>query len=129
MRKYYVGLVYAAVAMIIVGCQTMPYQPYARQVKVKPKKGGVIALKLSYRQEDRQKADQMMATTCGSKTAEVQEEGEVVVGTKTTTDKDNYNYNRPKSGTFFSFGSSDSSSRSRSETTEKKEWRIKYKCS
>ena len=39
--------------LVMAGCQTMPYQPYAREVKRQPGNGGEIALKQEHRDEDR----------------------------------------------------------------------------
>jgi hypothetical protein len=38
---------------LAVGCATIPYQPYAREVKKRPRQGGMIALHAEYRPEDR----------------------------------------------------------------------------
>ena len=59
------------------------YQPYARNVKKKPGKSGIIALKTEQRQEDQDLAKSMMSQNCGSQTAKIIEEGEVAIGTVT----------------------------------------------
>ena len=71
--------------LALVGCQTVPYQPYARLVKKKPGAGGVIAVTMAHRDEDMPKATEMMAQNCGTNPSKVTEEGEVVVGTTTVS--------------------------------------------
>lgn len=119
----------------IVGCQTMPYQPYARDVKKKPQTGGTIALHSEHRDEDRAKATQMMSSTCGSNEVKVVEEGEVVVGQTTNTNANqNSNYgNKQQVGTLFGMpvtSGSDASTNTNSTatTTQLKEWQITYEC-
>jgi len=119
----------------IVGCQTMPYQPYARDVKKKPQAGGVIALHTEHRDEDRAKATQMMSSNCGSSEVKVLEEGEVVVGQSTNTNANqNSNYgNKQQVGTLFGLpvtSGSDASTNTNSTatTTQLKEWQINYEC-
>ena len=119
----------------IVGCQTMPYQPYARDVKKKPQSGGTIALHAEHRDEDRAKATQMMSSTCGSNEVKVVEEGEVVVGQTTNTNANqNSNYgNKQQVGTLFGMpvtSGSDASTNvnSTATTTQLKEWQITYEC-
>ena len=73
------------IVAVLTSCQSMPYQPYARDVKKKPNQNGIIALKAVHREEDRQKATSMMATNCGPAKVNVIEEGEVVIGQESTT--------------------------------------------
>lgn len=125
-----------AVAFLgIVGCQTMPYQPYARDVKKKPQAGGTIALHAEHKDEDRAKATQMMSSNCGSNEVKVVEEGEVVVGQTTNTNANqNSNYgNKQQVGTLFGMpvtSGSDASTNvnSTATTTQLKEWQITYEC-
>lgn len=121
----------------LTGCTTMPYQPYARDVKRKPATGGVIALHLEHRTEDRQKADEMMKSNCGAKPVKVIEEGEVVVGQKTETnarESDKAGTSDQKVGTLFGMpvmSSGTSASRDTNavaSTTALKEWQISYEC-
>lgn len=115
-----------AYALTLVACQTLPYEPYARAVKVQPKHGGVIAMRTNYRPEDKQKAMAMMADNCGAKKPEVTEEGEVVTGQTTTTDANNYYHNNNNAGSIFL--SPTSSTSTQSSTTQQKEWQMTYKC-
>ena len=75
----------AAPCAVLIGCQAVPYKPYAREVKRKPSTGGEISLKVEHRDEDRTKAQQLMDTNCSPSTAKVDEEGEVDVGTTTSS--------------------------------------------
>lgn len=111
----------------------MPYQPYAREVKKKPSEGGVIALKPEHRPEDRQKADQLMATNCGTSLVKVTEEGEVIVGQKTNSSASTTQEKKDESvnvgGLSFLTGSKPSTdTQTNSETTQLKEWQIAYSC-
>ena len=124
-------------ALALAACQAMPYQPYARDVKKKPASGGIIALKLEHRDEDRQKANTMMANTCGTNPVKVLEEGEVAVGqeTKSNANKEhNAGSNPTNVGSFFGLpvttgGANPSESTStNSVTTAVKEWQISYEC-
>jgi hypothetical protein len=118
----------AVFCLIISGCVSMPYEPYARAVKVAPNKGGVIAMHATYRAEDKQRALGMMAENCGNKKPEVTEEGEVVVG-QTTKSNDNHYYNgaSQQSGTFL-FQQPTAQTASQSSVTQDKEWQMTYKC-
>lgn len=121
-------------AVLMTACQTMPYQPYAREVKKKPAEGGVIALKTEHRTEDRQKADQLMAINCGNMGVKVVEEGEVVVGEKTNTAASTSANQRDEAvkigGLSFLTGKKKSSmdTATSSETIQLKEWQISYSC-
>lgn len=130
-------LVLLAVAAIVAGCATVPYQPYARDVKRKPGEGGVIALKTEHRPEDRQFADSKMASNCGSDSiVKVTEEGEVEVGEKTNTTGGQSKTNNEGASGFklggITFGSAkpseDTTTHSSSETIKLKEWHIAYNC-
>ena len=134
MKKFLAALPLLALS----ACATMPYQPYAREVKKKPGEGGVIALKSDNRPEDRARADAMMATNCGSDaTVKVNEEGETIVGEKTNLSTNHYRPATPAQqqksgfrlgGINFSGNDNDGSSSSISETTQVKEWQIAYEC-
>jgi hypothetical protein len=130
-------IVLFAVAVLFAGCATVPYQPYARDVKRKPGEGGVIALKTEHRPEDRQFADSKMASNCGSDAiVKVSEEGEVEVGEKTNTVGGASKTNNEGSGGFklggITFGSAkpseDTTTHASSETVKLKEWHIAYNC-
>ena len=119
------------------GCQTMPYQPYAREVKRKPGVGGEIALKTEHRDEDRAKAQATMDSNCGGSLAKVEEEGEVTVG-QTTNSQTNQDYRSgthgAKVGSLFGVPivsggtSAGADTTGTSVTTDLREWVIKYSC-
>jgi hypothetical protein len=121
----------------LAACQTMPYQPYAREVKKKPGVGGTIALKAEHRDEDRAKAQQMMDANCQPATVNVTEEGEIAVGSTTNTSGSETHHAGAagtKVGSFFGMpitsGGHDPSndSNSTATTTAIKEWNISYEC-
>lgn len=123
------------VALAVTGCATVPYQPYAREVKKKPREGGVIALKTEHRPEDRVRADYLMSQNCGTDyTVKVNEEGEVVTGEKTRTAQNKYQENREQGfrlgGMQFGTGQTrpEENTNSVSETEQVKEWQIAYTC-
>lgn len=129
-------LVVLAPALLIVACATVPYQPYAREVKKKPREGGTIALKSEHRPEDRARAEFLMGANCGaSSTVSVTEEGEVVVGEKTNSSSNRHQQMERDSG--FSIGGIAFASGSgrpgentstESSTVQLKEWHIAYQC-
>lgn len=119
----------------LTACQTVPYQGEARNVSLKPQKEGVVSIPAQYRDEDRQKAETVMAKNCSPFAAEVLQEGEVAVGTKVEsagkeTDRAS---TEQKVGSLFGIplttgeaaGKNMSSS---STTTQIKEWHISYRC-
>ena len=123
--------------LAMTACQTMPYQPYAREVKRMPGSGGEIALKPEHRDEDRAKAQAMMGSNCGASSVKVTEEGEVVVG-QTTNSNARQTHQQAQSG--MSLGSflgipvtsggreASNNTASTETTTSLKEWSIKYEC-
>ncbi|MNT49851.1 hypothetical protein D3C72_1867280 [compost metagenome] len=123
--------------LMAAGCVSMPYQPYARDVKKKGQQGGIIALKLDHRDEDRIKAQGMMDRTCQPLAVKVLEEGEVVVGQETKS-SGNTSFNdgnkSQKVGDLFGMpvmsGGKDPSQQveSSTSTTQIKEWQINYEC-
>lgn len=122
---------------IISSCQTLPYQPYARDVKKKPQTNGIIALKAEHRDEDRAKADVMMRANCGSAPVKVIEEGEVVIGQESVTNANTSQQRGQESeqvGSFFGLpvmaGGKDPSQTTTAKvaTTQVKEWQIHYEC-
>ncbi len=123
--------------MGIVGCQSLPYQPYARDVKKRPQQSGLIALNLNHRQEDSALAQKMMASNCGQLKVKVIEEGEVVIGEKTTSNS-NQRYESGESdatvGHFFGMpvvaAGKDPSTKTSAEASRMqiKEWQINYEC-
>jgi hypothetical protein len=128
----------AALSLLaMAGCQTMPYQPYARSVKKKPGEGGVIAVTMAHQAEDMPKANEMMAQNCGEGKFKVTEESEVVVGTTTDSDASQTHdggESGKQVGTLFGLpitsGQRDASNNThgRSTTSAVKEWQINYEC-
>lgn len=127
--------VLALVAM--AGCQTVPYQPYARSVKKKPGEGGVIAVTVAHQSEDMPKANELMTSNCGAGNYKVTEEGEVQVGTTTEGDStQTHDTGAPgqQVGTLWGIpvtsGGREASNNTRSRTTTSavKEWQITYEC-
>lgn len=127
----------SAILFAFVGCQTVPYQPYARLVKKRPGDGGVIAVTMAHQAEDMPKANEMMAQNCGEGNYKVTEEGEVVVGSTTEgTASQTHDAGRPgqQVGTLFGMpvtsGGRDASNNTRTQTTTSavKEWQITYEC-
>lgn len=117
------------------GCQTVPYQGQAREVKKKPQTEGVIALTLNHRDEDRQKADEKMKANCSPYPVQVLEEGEVAVGEETTsTGKETERKSSERSmGKFLGMDlmtgeAGGKNTSTTSATTKIKEWQIAYKC-
>lgn len=134
MAKMFVPI---AMTMFMLGCQTMPYQPYARDVKRKPQQGGVIALKTEHREEDRAKATSMMQSNCGDKAVKVIEEGEVTVGQTTSgsaKETNDLGSDGTKVGSVFGIplktgGVDPSKNTATSSTvTALNEWQINYEC-
>lgn len=120
---------------LLSGCQTMPYQGQARDVKKRREQGGVLALPINQRLEDRQVAEQKMQANCGSLKARVVEEGEVVVGTKSVQNarSSQRDDTRQNAGQFMGLqlvtgeaGGADT--RTESSTEAIKEWQITYEC-
>jgi hypothetical protein len=120
----------ALVSVVLAARTTMPYQPYAREVKKKPTFGGVIALKSTYIDADRTYADSIMAKNCGTNPVKVLEEGEVEVG-KTTTS--NATETKEDKSTTKLFGLNftnpgEKNTEKTSTVTAVKEWQIAYEC-
>ncbi|HWU44482.1 MAG TPA: hypothetical protein VN132_13620 [Bdellovibrio sp.] len=129
--SYVIGLCF----LFLAGCQTVPYQGQARETKLKPKEGGIIALKENFRDEDRAVAEQKMRRNCDPLPFRILEEGEAVVGqtTNSNTHDTKRDDSRSTVGTLFGLpitsgeaGGKDSSSSS--TTTALKEWQITYQC-
>ena len=120
--------------VLTVGCATAPYQPYAREVKRTPSVGGIIALHDTHVDEDRIKADTLMHSNCGSKTVDVQEEGEVVTGTQTDAKAKRTNEKENQGGFtlgMFQMGGHDQDAEktaTQATVTSLKEWQIAYRC-
>lgn len=125
------------VLVAVSSCQTLPYQPYARDVKKKPNQNGIIALKLEHRDEDRAKATTMMESNCRPAPVKVVEEGEVVIGQESKSNSDTAKHAGESStsmGSLFgipltSAGKDPSeSTTSTVSTSQLKEWQISYEC-
>lgn len=102
----------------------------AKSVSMRPGKGGVVTLSPQEDPRARAKADAIMQKTCGSKKAEITEEGEAVVGVskRSQTDHNSGGSNGIKlSSAGIGFGSPSSSE---TDATERQltEWRITYEC-
>lgn len=126
-------ILFALVVAMLMGCQSMPYKPYARKVQVQPNKGGVVAMYTEHRDEDRAMAEGIMSNSCSNSGYSILEEGEVVVGTVTNAKSE---FSDAKAGTQvgslwgipLTSGGKDASTQTSSETSQKKEWQIKYEC-
>lgn len=130
--KFYFVLIATLIALS--SCQTM-YVPQARDVKKKPRQGGIIAMNTKYRAEDRQQAESMMQSNCGPLAVNILEEGEIVTGheTKTTSNETNRDDTRKSQGHLFgipviSGSASGKETAQSSSTTQLKEWQISYEC-
>ena len=99
----------------------------ARAVQTKPNKGGIVTLDPPNDPRARAKADAIMKQTCGSKKAEIAEEGEAVVGSKSSS---NTAHNSSKSSGIagLSFGSSSPTTETEAVEKQVTEWRITYEC-
>lgn len=118
----------------LCACQTT-YVPQARDIKRKPKNGGVIGIPLAQKAEDRSRAEELMRSNCQPLTYSVVDEGEVVVGqeTKSNTSQTNRDDTRRNEGNFLGMamisGSAGGSDLNQSSvTTQLKEWQITYNC-
>ena len=130
-------LVLLTILALLSSCQTLPYQPYARDVKKKPNQNGIVALKADHRDEDRAKATVMMESNCRPAPVKVLEEGEVVIGQESTTNSNtskNAGESSVSMGSFLglpltSGGKDPSESTSgKVSTSQLKEWQISYEC-
>lgn len=130
-------IVSLALLLGLTACQTLPYQPYARDVKKKPNQNGIIALRTEHRDEDRAKAQMMMESNCRPMPVKVLEEGEVVIGQESTTNSNTSKNAGEASTSMGSFlgipmtsGGKDpsESTSAKVSTTNVKEWQISYEC-
>lgn len=117
------------------GCQTVPYQGQARDVKLKPQKEGIISIPVEFRDEDKAKAQLKMKQNCAPFDAQVLEEGEVAVGEKTdsTGTENKRESSEYKMGSFLGvpvMGGNPGGTDLAGSTTKTaiKEWQISYKC-
>lgn len=81
----------ALLSLIAVSCVTNYDFTTAKSITIRPGKGGVLTLSPQDDPRARAKAQAIMKQTCREKTPEIVEEGETVVGSRTTakTTKDN----------------------------------------
>lgn len=135
-KTEYLSLTFVVTAALLIqGCVTIPYQGQARDVKKRHGDGGILAMKVDFRPEDRAVADQKMQANCSGKTVKVDSEEEVVVGQKTegnSRDTDRKSDKR-QVGTLFgipmvSGEEAGKDTASSSTTTALKEWQIVYVC-
>lgn len=122
-----------AILSLVTSCAGMnQYRPYARNVKKKPGRSGVVALKLEHRKEDRDLAMTYMNDNCGKKVSTIMDEGEVVIGTTTSSNSKTREGGTTSFGSMFGIPLSSTSADQTSSTstvTQRKEWQITYKCS
>lgn len=121
--------------LILSACQTVPYQGVAREVKRKPQAGGVLALPMNPRAEDRTKAETVMRGNCSAAGFKVLEEGEIVIGQTTKSDSrlENRENSEHQMGSIFGMavmggekGGTDTSTSTKTEAI--KEWQLVYEC-
>lgn len=120
------------ICLALGACQTIPQ---ARDIKKKPRSGGIIGLPLNPSAEDRKKADDLMQQNCSPLMVSVEDEGEAVIGqqTKSTGNETNVDDTRRSQGQFLGMnlmsGSNSGKETSQSSTTTQlKEWQISYAC-
>lgn len=124
-----------AILMIFGGCQTVPYEGQAHDIKRKPQEEGVVGIPLNFKDEDRNKAEIRMKSNCNPGPYKIVEEGEVAIGqeTKSTgkeTDRKNREYDVGKLfGVPLVSGDAGGKNTENSQlVTSVKEWQISYKC-
>lgn len=122
-------------AIVMAGCQTVPYQGQARDIKRRPQADGVVGIPINYRDEDRAKAELKMKSNCNPSAFQVLEEGEVAIGqeTKTSGKETDRASSERKVGSLFgvplmSGEAGGKNTESSQVTTSVKEWQISYKC-
>jgi len=122
-------------ALVYSGCQTVPYEGQARDVKRKPQEEGVIAIPTNYKDEDRNKAVQKMQSNCTPGSYKILEEGEVVTGqeTKTSGKETDRASTERSAGKLFGMNlmtgeAGGKNTESSQITTSTKEWQISYRC-
>lgn len=135
MKKLSLICALALGSFFLISCQTVPYQGQAREVKRKPSEGGIIALAVNHRPEDRAQADVRMKSNCAQSEIKILEEGEVAVGQTTTSNASETNRasTERKAGMLFGIPvmtgqASGTDTSTSSTTTQIKEWQISYEC-
>lgn len=124
-------LILSTLAFLTSCAGMFEYRPYARNVKKKPGKSGVVALNLAHRTEDRTLATTMMTENCGDKKIIVTDEGEVAIGSVTNSSKKSREASESQMGSLFGLpltSSSPAEENVSSVTTQQKEWQINYLC-
>lgn len=113
-------------ACLLTGCVSMDFTS-ARSVSVKPGHGGVVSLSHPDDPRSREKGVAIMRQTCQGKEYEIQEEGEVVVGSRSSSTAES-STSRPSGVPGISFGSSAPSTQTESVQSNLTEWRVTYGC-
>ena len=132
--RFQIPLMALLCSLVLAGCQTMPYQGKARDVK-RTRQGGVVAVSVDARPEDRQVAEQKMQSACNPNPYTILEEGEVVVGTKSVqNDRSTLRDDSRRKSKFLGMdvvtGEAGGVNSTTESTTEQiKEWQISYECS
>ncbi len=127
-------LLLAGFALVYSGCQTVPYEGQARDVKKKPQEEGIIAIPTNYKDEDRSKAVQKMQSNCTPGVYKILEEGEVAVGQETkVSGKETDRASTKQTGSLFGIPlttgeAAGKNTESSQVTTSLKEWQISYRC-
>ncbi len=113
--SFQLAVPFAALALLATGCST------ARLISTKPGDSGVVAVNPPNDASAREKAQSLMAATCGSKRVEITEEGEQVIGSVSRSQGNA----QPYSAGIFGSGITGNS---QTQTENATEWRIHFKC-
>jgi hypothetical protein len=101
---------------------------YAKHVKVKPGKTGVVTLPYGHSKASRNKANELMSQNCHGRGYQIVQEKEVVVGkvhrTRVHSHEHKKKYRHPKKR----IAHRHESTVATTTTVPKKEWRIYYEC-
>ena len=130
------NLILSACALIVIfgGCQTVPYQGQAHDIKRKPAEEGVIGIPVNFKDEDRAKAELKMKSNCGELPYKITEEGEVAIGQETKssgkeTDRSSTEHATKLFGLNMVTGEAAGKNHESSQVvTSVKEWQIAYRC-
>ena len=113
--------------LMLSGCATWDFTT-ARTIKVRPGKGGVLTLNPPNDPRARAKAQTIMSQTCHGKKAEITEEGEEVVGTKSVSNTQQNEGSAGHKKGKWTVNARPASESSTSEQQNMTEWRITYEC-
>ncbi|MGE3680772.1 MAG: hypothetical protein AB7G93_03525 [Bdellovibrionales bacterium] len=134
-QRFQVVVCGLALMFMLAGCQTVPYEGQAREVKRKPQQEGVISVPVNYRDEDREKAMQKIQSNCAPKSYKILEEGEIAVGqeVKSSAKETDRASTEKQVGKLFgmpimSGEAGGKNTESSQIVTQVKEWQISYKC-